>query len=42
MSGGGTSSALTIGIGALALGLVGLVAGLMGAELRRRSAISGR
>lgn len=38
MGGGGTSSALTIGIGLLALGLIGLVAGLTVAELRRRRA----
>ena len=35
-SGGGTSSALTIGIALLAFGLIGLVTGLTGAELRRR------
>jgi hypothetical protein len=40
MSGGGTSSALTIGIGLLGFGLVALVAGLTVAEVRRRRAIS--
>jgi hypothetical protein len=42
MGGGGTSSALTIGIAILAIGLIGLVAGLTGAELRRRRATAGR
>ena len=36
MSGGGTSSALTIGIAVPAIGLIALVAGLTGAEVRRR------
>jgi hypothetical protein len=39
--GGGTSPALTIGIAVLAIGLIGLVGGLTGAEVRRRR-IAGR
>jgi hypothetical protein len=42
MSNGGSSSALTIGIGLLAFGLIALVAGLTGAEVRRRRATAGR